>query len=130
MAIAPEWVNPLRLHDVWEWVRKGLEVTRRRSKSQWLPEDVYAAIKNGQASLFLIEDRGFIVLQEVAGASGKELFVWVIWGQLRDIEAELFAWLRECKRKAGAVRVWWRSPRRWDARKDVRLSEYVFELED
>jgi len=128
--VTPTWVNPENLHDVWEWVKQGCEIVRRRCKTEWIAEDIYTALKQGRAHLFLIDDKGFIVLQDASGFGGKEIYVWVIYGHLAEIEDELYAWLREVKRKAGAKRVWWLSPRKWHGRKDVKRVGYLFELED
>lgn len=108
-------LRPIAVADLpqhWPWVRQGLEELIARFDCDWLPEDVYAAIKAGAAGLSIIGDKaGFIVLQQQQRVRGPCLFVWVIVGDLAPYEQQLYAELEKVAReiKAPTIEMW--SPR-------------------
>jgi hypothetical protein len=129
-------VDPRYLCDVWEWVRNGLNHIIRKTKDDWQPEDVYAEIRNGHASLYLIyvnqERVGFMVTQMWAGYhAGPRLFVRALWGEahsLVKVEHELMDAIRAMARESGCRAVRMNSPRRWYAR-GWQLKQYIYETE-
>lgn len=67
-------------HD-WERIRAGLVEVKRATTDDWLPEDVYMALKGGGASLYVGEDEqgdylGFIVLRLVQTFHGSMVEIW------------------------------------------------------
>ena len=58
------------LHACWPVVRKGLERILAKSKVGWIPEDVYAALRNGKAMLVFGREGphvvGFFIVEQVA----------------------------------------------------------------
>lgn len=129
-----EWVNPERLHDVWDVVKRGCEVVLRKTNDTWKPEDVYASVRNGSSNLFLIKDDtshylGFVVLEKVVKPRGPVLLIWILYGRLKDVEDDVREWLKNCRSNGGFVAVEFLSPRRWDVRPGVKLVQYVYELE-
>lgn len=110
-------VNPEYLHDVWSWVRPRLErVIEKNEETGWLPEDVYAAIKSGSATLATIgEDDGIVVLQRQVRHLGPVLFVWVLEGDnLMPQWQRILDELRRIARVAGAKKIVQHSGRRYE----------------
>jgi len=74
-----------QLHDHWPFVRRGLEAIRKKTKPEWLAEDIYSAIRQGNAMLLLAmcgpNPVGFTIsyFTEVPFSNRKELFVWAAW---------------------------------------------------
>lgn len=86
----------------WDRVRAGLVEVKKATTDDWLPEDVYMAIKTGGASLYVGEDQhgdylGFIVLMLVKTFHGSKVEIWcahsatpaplmrTFWPQIQDI---------------------------------------------
>lgn len=72
-----------QLHDVWPRVRAGLEVILTRSRDNWIPEDVYAALKS-KGSILVIGQHdgafvGFVVLTMNKGFDGLEGHIWAAY---------------------------------------------------
>ena len=47
-------VPSLSLHDVWNFVERGIETVRRKVKPDFLAPDVYAAIRFNNAQLYMV----------------------------------------------------------------------------
>lgn len=90
----------------WPMVRKGLETTLRKTHSRYWPEDVYADLRQRVSFLYLIRDKGFIVLQQRQDVDGLCLHVFSLYcpGGM-EWEAEIFAELDKLARDCGAVRI-------------------------
>lgn len=72
------------LHRYWDFVNYGLDEIHRKYRTEWLPEDVYAAIMVGVTELWLIERQrtiGFFTGQVKKNDYNGELyyFVWHLW---------------------------------------------------
>jgi hypothetical protein len=78
-------LKPERLHELWPFIQRGLIAVEKKVKPDWRPEDVYAALRAGQASCVIVEQGsarlGFLVYyRQIRPFSGKpELFVWAAW---------------------------------------------------
>lgn len=92
VAITP--IQPQNLHDHWSFAHQGIETVMRklgRDKIDFLVEDVFAALRNGGATLYLVT-RGsrvlgyWIAYVQIRPFSGKkELFLWIAYSiPLRD----------------------------------------------
>lgn len=77
-----EPIPPKALHSVWPKIRTGLERIIIHSSEGWIPEDIYAALRNGRASLYMAFDGeryvGFYVLEiiEAPHTGSQYLNVW------------------------------------------------------
>lgn len=64
----------------WERVRPGLVEVKKATTDDWLPEDVYMCLKNGNAQLFIGEDAGeylgFVVLRLMQTFHGSKVEIW------------------------------------------------------
>lgn len=73
------------LHACWPKVRKGLERIAEKGKENWLPEDVYVALRTGRATLY-VADPGFFILEKVDEAFTHQsvLNIWCLHAQAED----------------------------------------------
>lgn len=65
----------------WDRVRAGLLEVKKATSDDWLPEDVYMALRTGAASLYIGvgpagEYLGFIVLRLVQTFHGSKVEIW------------------------------------------------------
>lgn len=79
-------VDPVRLHQHWPFLKRGVDEVIRKSKhTRWWPEDVYAAVQSRQAAAYIVAHHEqqvgmFIVHPQVVPFSGDtELFLWIMW---------------------------------------------------
>jgi len=100
---------------MWPWVREGLDGIVAKTAPTWIPEDVYADLKGGAASLFTIGDRAaFFIAKRLQDYDGVTLFIWAMWGpnDLADIYADICGDLDTLARAAGCKHIRMMSPRR------------------
>jgi hypothetical protein len=69
-------IKPIHLGAEWERVRAGLVEVKKATTDDWLPEDVYMALRQGSAVLYIGEGRpgeylGFLVLRLVPTFHGR-----------------------------------------------------------
>lgn len=101
-------IPPNEISFEWDRVRAGLVEVKTATTDDWLPEDVYMAIRGGGASLYVGEDKhgdylGFIVLRLVTTFHGKSVEIWcahsatsaplmrTFWPQIQSIGQEVGA---------------------------------------
>jgi len=118
--LAFDWINPVNLHHVWPRIREGLEKVRANTSENWLPEDIYAAIKAGISHLHvgMLGERyeGFIVTTPSVAADGPVLHIWACYsaadiGLLDDGIEQIETWAVAMNAK----RITFHSPRKgWD----------------
>lgn len=114
-------VPVIRLHEVWPFVRRGLEDIVKKNKPDWWPEDVYARLSNSQATLYLVHHNGrpvsfFVVyLSPLQYSLGQELIYWCGWGippcewlpedHPHELRVAMGDFFKELARQSGAKRV-------------------------
>jgi hypothetical protein len=126
-----EYINPADLHKHWDFVRKGCEVVKVKTGENWLPEDVYTAIKTNSAQLFLFAD-GFCVLQHIKDAYNNEnvLHIWVAYHSTReDIKEASTNELIKIAKSIGARTITFTSPRKWDLYTGAKVKSVNYEIE-
>lgn len=138
------------LHFWWPFVHRGLEAVRRKTKPEWLSEDVYSALRTGSALLLMAmcgqTPVGFTIsyIADIPFSGKKELFVWVAWTipprerhpdwPVEAAIAHNFDFLVNLARQGGASRLSCLSPRpgfaKWSAKFGFKptLHTYVREL--
>lgn len=110
------FVNAEYLHDVWDWVRPRLQRVIEKTSAQWLPEDIYHAVKAGTATLATVgQDDGVIVLQRQVNPHGPTLVVWAMEGDLMPFAGRLVEELKKVARSIGCREIVQFSPRRYEA---------------
>ena len=132
------FVHPAEIHAYWPYVRPRLETVAKRSEARWIPEDVYAALKAGTATLHIGEvgDEyvGFVVLSPSVDFDGPTLTVWAVYSEESCDVIELYdAELVGYARRINARRLTFTSPRNgWGKRLEpygYRPVSQVFEKE-
>ena len=72
-------------------MEKGLNEVREKTKQTWCSYHVAAQILNATAFLFAVEGAGFLVLQKLPGDDCRGvLHVWIVWGQLKPYEQQIY----------------------------------------
>lgn len=112
-----------QLHDFWPLLKRGLTDILKKAHPcpDWIPEDVYAYLRNGQAAGYLAFHRGryvaFVVcyLNPLPFSGKQEMIAWAGWGlPLKErypnddpdrVWALLWNVMREAGRRAGAIRL-------------------------
>lgn len=74
-------IEPKNLAAEWERVRAGLLEVKKATTDDWLPEDVYMALRQGQAVLYIGEGAareylGFLVLRMTPTFHDKKVEIW------------------------------------------------------
>jgi hypothetical protein len=74
-------IEPKNLAAEWDRVRAGLVEVKKATTDDWLPEDVYMALRQAQASLYIGigaggEYLGFVVLRLLPTFHGSKVEVW------------------------------------------------------
>tara|TARA_R100001377_G_scaffold80746_1_gene59846 strand:+ start:762 stop:1205 length:444 start_codon:yes stop_codon:yes gene_type:complete len=68
----------------YERIEPDLQIIRKKSYSDWIPADVYLALRNSSATLYMFYKKdeyiGFVVCSLIADPSGEPtLFVWATY---------------------------------------------------
>jgi hypothetical protein len=118
-ALTP--VKPEDIQEVWHLVVSGLSKVLKHSTERWIPEDVYHAIRSGSSVLHLCyvdgEYCGFTVSTLLQQYDGKALHFWIVYNASKvDIIGTFMPDVELIARTAGAKRVTFWSPRRWERR--------------
>ena len=127
-------IAPDSLHAVWKDVRAGLE---KMPVSDWIPEDVYHAVRSGESALYIgVGDAGFggfMVLRKQQTEFSKQpvLHVWLAYSVAEpDVLAHGIDTVREVAKRIGAQKITFGSPRKgWAKRFPVVDATYEIPLE-
>jgi hypothetical protein len=130
-------IPAIKIHEVWDRVRPGLEMTKAKTNDRWLPEDVYHELRTGTHILFMVdldeEEVGFMVCKEWQDFDGKALFVWILCIEPGAIGIknyrEMLEKVDDLAHRAGAKRIRMYSPRNWDDLGMFELKQHIFERE-
>jgi hypothetical protein len=95
-------VEPHNVRQTWWFVRQGLEHILRKSPEWWIPEDVYTALVENKANLWLWIENDRTVGFVVGYVNGESFHIWCAYGILTDV-GESFRQLEDmvkgqCKR--------------------------------
>jgi hypothetical protein len=110
-------IEPRDISFEWDRVRTGLLVVKRATNDDWLPEDVYMAIKTGTAHLFMGEDQdgdylGFLVLKLVPTFHSKRLDIWAAYCSGKQSAMRIYLpKIKELAKQAGAQSIGFSSAR-------------------
>lgn len=78
-------LKPDQLHQWWPLLKRGLDEIKRKIGPDYIPEDIYAALRNGQTSCVIAQRSsrplGFVVYyKQLRPFSARpELFIWAAW---------------------------------------------------
>jgi hypothetical protein len=85
-------VEPHELRQTWGFVRNGLETILSKSPEPWIPEDVYVALMNNRANLWLAIENDKAIGFVVGYINQDNFHVWCAWG---DLSGNLKQWFSE-----------------------------------
>jgi hypothetical protein len=85
-------VEPHELRQTWGFVRNGLETILSKSPEPWIPEDVYVALMNNRANLWLAIENDKAIGFVVGYINQDNFHVWCAWG---DVSGNLKQWFSE-----------------------------------
>lgn len=100
----------------WAWIRQGLEAIARKTGAPWSPVDVYLALQNKTAFLYMLGPDAFVVVQRLVDVEGPYLFVWALYGPhvLRESRHQVMKQLRALAVQCSCRRMEMASTRGWD----------------
>lgn len=110
-------IEPKDLSFEWDRVREGLCVVQNTTSDDWLPEDIYMAIRSNNAALYVGEDQhgdylGFVILQVLPMFHGSKLHIWCAHSATkRPLMRLVFPEIQELGRKVGAKKITFSSSR-------------------
>jgi DNA-binding transcriptional LysR family regulator len=113
-------IEPKHLAAEWERVRVGLVEVKKATTDDWLPEDVYMALRQGQAVLYLGEGAaraylGFLVLRMAPTHHSKRLEIWCAYSATKTpLMQHFWPHIKAVARNAGADSIGFGSAREWD----------------
>jgi hypothetical protein len=110
------WIEPKDIASEWERVRAGLVAVRKATTDDWLPEDVYMAVKQGHATLYIGESAGeylgFLVLRLAPTFHGARLDIWCAYSATpRPLMRRFFPEIQKIAKQAGAQAIGFSSAR-------------------
>jgi len=106
-----------RLHEDWPLIKEGLEKIIEKIKPDWIPEDVYHALRSNVSTVHLgyngDEYEGFIVLTPTPDYDGVVLFIWCVYSPSRtNVLETYYEEVVQMARKIGAKKLRFASPRK------------------
>ena len=115
-------IEPKHLAAEWDRVRAGLVEVKKATTDDWLPEDVYMALRQGEAVLYVGsgdagEYLGFLVLRLVATTHSTKMEIWCAYSATSTPAMRRFLpHIQAVARNAGASGILFSSTRReWAA---------------
>ena len=67
----------------WDVIKPGIDACRQSSADDWIPEDIYHAVKSGLSFLYVGQEDGeyvgFLVLTPIQTYAAKVLHVWLCY---------------------------------------------------
>lgn len=117
-------MRPVALHEIpklWPLIRPALDKLALHGSDGWLPEDVYAIVCAGNATLYVNDGDwlGFCVLQVMPHYTTKKLHVWLLY--LASDPAPFMDRLRAVARSCGATKITFATARKGWQRRAARL---------
>lgn len=122
------FIPPEALHSVWPFVRGGLEAIKARCTEDWIPEDIYAALK-AKASQLYVTDGGFAVVTPQRSPHSGELYlqIWAAYAATQLAYEEGDRLIEQIARNIGAKKIQIESPRKGWERKGFHPVRTVYE---
>lgn len=110
-------IEPKHLAAEWDRVRAGLVEVKKATTDDWLPEDVYMALRQGHAVLYVGEDPGraylgFVVLRKVPTFHGARIDIWCAYSATRTpLMRRFWPHIKAVAKNAGADTIGFSSAR-------------------
>ncbi len=110
-------IQPKGLRDVWPRILGSLCAVRTKAQDDWIPEDVYYAIKSGDAACHMaVDDQGYAgclitTLTRAEFSNAPALHVWIAHSVGGDVFEAGLPMLRDMAQKANLPRITFGSAR-------------------
>jgi hypothetical protein len=110
-------IQPSEISFEWERVREGLIKLKPTTADDWMPEDIYMSIRQGQAALYVGEDeqgeyQGFLIMQVIPMFHGAKLHVWCAYSAAKQpLMRTYFSQLQDIARQVKAKKITFSSNR-------------------
>jgi len=110
-------IEPQHLAAEWDRVRAGLVEVKKATNDDWLPEDVYMSLRQGQSALYIGtgavgEYLGFLVLRLVPTFHSAELEIWCAYAATKTpLMRRFLPHIKAVAKKAGATGITFASAR-------------------
>lgn len=116
-----------KIASLWSWIKEGLLRLLEKNGDTWSPEHVYHSLMSGESFLYVVPEKGFVVLRRHTDVDGSvALFIWIMYGKgLMPHNAQLSEELDALGRGIGAKCVRWESSRNWG--KFARAKYHIYE---
>ena len=81
---------------IWDHIKPGLQEIKNQADPDWRPEDIYAAVLNGVAELYIDVEQdpceSFIILQEKPNIfnASKSLLIWIAYDKRGKAEKNIW----------------------------------------
>lgn len=129
-------IHPDNLRWYWDEIRPMLLRVKAKVSERWLPEDVYAAIKNGSAHLYAVLDdyqgvQAIVIYKRERDWDGFVLRVWIACNKQPDRNTiDYLEQSHRIARSSGCKRIVWDSSRKGYVKifPNTKIS-YRYELE-
>lgn len=109
-----KYIPPQELRSVWDEVKQGLWIVQKYTSEPWIPEDIYADLKYGNATLHIEKNGGgFVVLQKQPQYDGVALHIWCAYSKGHQPLETYIQEIEEMARSIGAKRLTLSSKRNW-----------------
>jgi hypothetical protein len=110
-------IQPQGLREVWPHILGSLCKVRTKAQDDWIAEDVYHAIKAGDAACHMaVNDQGYAgclitTMTSAEFSNAQALHVWIAHSVGGDVFEAGLPMLRDMAKKAGVSRITFGSPR-------------------
>lgn len=115
-------IEPQYLAAEWDRVRAGLVEVKKATTDDWLPEDVYMALRQGEAVLYIgagagDEYLGFLVMRLTPTFHSKHLEIWCAYSATNTpLMRDFLPHIKAVAKNAGASSITFASARdEWSA---------------
>jgi hypothetical protein len=110
-------IQPSGLRDIWPQVLGSLCKVRTKGHCDWIAEDVYHAIKAGDAACHVaMTEQGYVgclitTMTSAEFSNAQALHVWIAHSEGGDVFEAGLPMLRDMAKRAGVPRITFGSPR-------------------
>ncbi len=116
------------IRELWGRIRPALEEIQHSQRADWIPEDIYHWVMDGEATLYATDD-GFAVVQRGQNDLTGEIYLYILisysWSKEKNIGAYLPAF-EDLARRVGASYIETRTTRRGLERCGFELDQVTY----
>ena len=104
---------------IWDLIKPGLQEIKNQADPDWRPEDIYAAVLNGVAELYIDVEQdpceSFIILQEKPNIfnASKSLLIWIAYDKRGKAAEKYMDYIEEMAKNKGCNKIEFWTP--WES---------------